>query len=262
MKSIVNKDNCLIYGFPGIVILAIFLFISVVVGNDLGQSSFVRTVSFVGCNGLLWLLYLVLFQFLPVEILEAWQSKKKPTAVSVPETNTCQIMEETIAKETAQSVTPIPPLSEEQYKAYCEDFERQRQEARQQLTLPILDYVRRKMAPFTTEENLALLCEEMEAWCNNSHHIPQAIALKPISEPRDRLKTLDFKHLVWNIGARLGFDNGYSVQVQAEFIKKLFPKELCGIETISLARSLTCEPNKGHIKLDRPLHTDNYIFHF
>lgn len=262
MKSIVNKDNCLVYGFPGIVILAISLFISVVVGNDLGQSSFVGTISFVGCNGLLWLLYLVLFQFLPVEVLEAWQSKKNPTVLSVSETDTRQVVEETTTETVTQSVPPTPPLSEEQYKAYCEDFERQRQEARQQLVLPILDYVRRKMAPFTTEENLALLCEEMETWCNNPHHIPQAIILKPISEPRDRLKTLDFKHLVWNIGARLGFDNGYSVQVQAEFIKKLFPKELAGIETISLARSLTSEPNKGHIKLDRPLHTDNYIFHF
>ena len=47
-----------------------------------------------------------------------------------------------------------------------------------------------------------------------------------------------------------------------EEIKKLFPNELADIETTSLARSLTSEPDKGHIKLDRPLHTDNYTFHF
>lgn len=66
---------------------------------------------------------------------------------------------------------------------------------------------------------------------------------------------------MWNIGARLGFENGYSVQVQAGFIKRLFPNELADIELTSLARSLTSEPDKGHIKLDKPLHTDNYIFH-
>lgn len=118
------------------------------------------------------------------------------------------------------------------------------------------------MAPFTTEENLALLCDEVRAWCDNPLYTPKAISLKPVFNPKDRLRTRDFKHLVWNIGARLGFENGYSVLVQAQFIKKLFPNELADIETTSLARSLTSEPDKGHIKLDRPLHTDNYTFHF
>ena len=76
------------------------------------------------------------------------------------------------------------------------------------------------------------------------------------------MKTVSFKHFIWNISARLGFENGYSGKIQADFIKSLFPNELKDVESKSLERSLTSSPEDGHIKLDRPVHTDNYIFHF
>jgi len=49
--------------------------------------------------------------------------------------------------------------------------------------------------------------------------------------------------------------------VQAGFIKSLFHKELLAVETESLARSLTCDPNKGHIKIDRPKQIGDNSFH-
>ncbi len=162
---------------------------------------------------------------------------------------------------TEQPASPTPSLSKEQYQSYCADFERQKQEAREELATSVLGYVNRKMAPFTTEENFAQLSDEVRAWCDNPLHTPKAIRLKPVSNPKDRLRTVYFKHFVWNIGARLGFENGYSVQVQAGFIRRLFPNELADIELTSLARSLTSEPDRGHIKLNKPLHADNNIFH-
>lgn len=261
---IVNRENCLYYGLPGIVILAVSLMMSTLISTDFGGDTFVKAISFLGCNGLLWLLYLMLFQYLPIGLLEVWQSRKHPVTIRVLETEnkTDKPLPEPVIGHIVQPTVSVPPLSEEQYQSYCADFERQKQETREKLVTSILEYASRKMAPFTTEENLALLCDEVRAWCDNPLYTPKAISLKPVFNPKDRLRTRDFKHLVWNIGARLGFENGYSVLVQAQFIKKLFPNELADIETTSLARSLTSEPDKGHIKLDRPLHTDNYTFHF
>ena len=67
LTTIINKETCLFYGLPGTAILAVSLILSCKVGNDFGGSTFVNTVSFFGCNALLWLLYLVLFQYLPVD---------------------------------------------------------------------------------------------------------------------------------------------------------------------------------------------------
>ena len=57
------------------------------------------------------------------------------------------------------------------------------------------------------------------------------------------MKTVSFKHFIWNIAARLGFENGYSGKIQADFIKSLFPNELKDVESKSLERSLTCSPD-------------------
>ena len=59
---IVNRENCLYYGLPGIVILAVSLMMSTLISTDFGGDTFVKAISFLGCNGLLWLLYLMLFQ--------------------------------------------------------------------------------------------------------------------------------------------------------------------------------------------------------
>ncbi len=68
MKTIANRENCLLYGLPGIVMLGISLLISVRIGNDFGENTFVSAVSFVGCNGLVWLVYLIIFLYLLEEV--------------------------------------------------------------------------------------------------------------------------------------------------------------------------------------------------
>ena len=118
------------------------------------------------------------------------------------------------------------------------------------------------MAPFMEETELDLLRNEIRAWCDNPNYKPKPVKLKTVHGYKDKLKTVSFKHFIWNIAARLGFENGYSGKVQANFIKSLFPNELKEVESKSLERSLTSSPDEGHIKLDRPKHTDNYIFHF
>lgn len=255
LNTLISKETCLFYGLPGTAILAVSLVLSCKVGNDFGGSTFVNTVSFFGCNVLLWLLYLVLFQYLPVDLMRIWLSKTEPNATESVETKN-------IKEPVKYPVSTIQSMTAEEYKAHCAEFERKKQEEHQNLVSPIIDYVGRAMAPFMEETELDLLRNEIRAWCDNPNHKPKPVMLKTIHDYKDKLKTVSFKHFIWNIAARLGFENGYSGKVQAKFIKRLFPNELADIEVISLERSLTSSPDDGHIKLDRPVHTDNYIFHF
>lgn len=255
LSTIISKETCLFYGLPGTAILAVSLILSCKVGNDFGGSTFVNTVSFFGCNTLLWLLYLVLFQYLPVDLMRIWLSRKNLVNIGATEQSTDIGI-------VAAPVSTVHPITAEEYKAHCFEFERKKQEEHQKLVKPIIDYVGRVMSPFMEEAELDLLRNEIRTWCDNPNHEPQPVKLKTIHDYKDKLKTVSFKHFIWNIAARLGFENGYSGKIQADFIKSLFPNELKDVESKSLERSLTSSPDEGHIKLDRPKHTDNYIFHF
>lgn len=259
LNLIISKETCLFYGLPGTAILAVSLVFSCKVGNDLGGSMFVNTVSFFGCNVLLWLVYLLLFQYLPIDLMRVWQLKKKlPTNEIEADKSSAY----SIVKSEESPVVFVKPMTTEEYQSHCDEFEHKKQEEQQKLIDPIMDYVGRMMAPFMEEKELDLLRNEIRTWCGNPNYEPKSVRLKPVHDYKDKLKTVSFKHFIWNIASRLGFENGYSVKVQANFIKSLFPNELSDIGLRSLERSLTCSPDDGHIKLDRPIHTDNYIFHF
>lgn len=329
MKTITNRENCLLYGLPGIVMLGISLLISVRIGNDFGGSTFVSTVSFVGCNGLLWLVYLIIFQYLPEDVETSGRflirkirsklngnveektdknpSKNPPQAtqvktaaeekvepesesedkpkeeqesVSEPESKTetqsesqaeAMPKEEPTSEPQPESVSesrtgltaeeepehgndpePLPQLTSEEYNTYCTEFQQRNDDKKRELATSIMNYVNRIMAPFMTEEELPKLCNEINGWCMDAAYKPTPISLKYTADTKDRLKTLDLKHFIWNIGERLGADNGYTGVVRSRFIKNLFPDVLQDAEVVSLQRTLTIEPEKGHIKLDRP----------
>lgn len=264
LTMIISKETCLFYGFPGTAILAVSLILSCKVGNDFGGSTFVNTVSFFGCNTLLWLLYLVLFQYLPVDLMRIWLSRAELTGVESEKVKTeaAPSSDNTVVKSVVSTTAAVQPMSTEEYHAHCAEFERKKQEEHQLLVDCIIDYVGRVMSPFIEMLELDLLRNEIRAWCDNPNYEPKPVKLKSVHENRDRLKTVSFKHFIWNIAARLGFENGYSGKIQADFIKSLFPNELKDVESKSLERSLTSSPEDGHIKLDRPKHTDNYAFHF
>lgn len=257
LNTFISEETCLFYGLPGIAILAVSLVLSCKVANDFGGNTFVNAVSCWGCNVLLWLTYLLLFQYLPNDLMKIWLSRKETSALMLSETKT-----DINIKTVEHPVITAQPITTEEYQANCAEFERKKQENHQKLVTPIIDYVSRIMSPFVDESELDLLRNEITAWCYNPKHRPQSVKIKPVHDNKDRLKTVSFKHLVWNIASRLGSENGYTIKAQARFIKGLFPNELSDIELNSLAKSLTCYPNDGHIKLDRPVHTDNYVFHF
>lgn len=180
LSTIISEETCLFYGLPGTAILAVSLILSCKVGNDFAGSTFVNTVSFFGCNVLLWLLYLVLFQYLPVDLMRIWLSKTKPNATESVETKNI--------KETVKyPVVTIQPMTAEEYKAHCAEFEFKKQEEHQKLVSPIIDYVGRAMAPFMEETELDLLRNEIRAWCDNPNYKPKPVKLKTIHDYKDKL---------------------------------------------------------------------------
>lgn len=279
MKTITNRENCLLYGLPGIVMLGISLLISIRIGNDFGGSTFVSAVSFVGCNGLLWLVYLIIFQYLPEDVETSGkflirkirsklngtveEKKDKKSAKNPPQATQVKTVaeekadpesesENKLKEEQENAPEPLPQLTSEEYNTYCTEFQQRNDDKKRELATSIMNYVNRIMAPFMTEEELPKLCNEINGWCMDAAYKPTPISLKYTADTKDRLKTLDLKHFIWNIGERLGANNGYTGIVRSRFIKNLFPDALQDAEVVSLQRTLTIEPEKGHIKLDRP----------
>ncbi len=150
LNTIISKETCLFYGLPGTAILAVSLILSCKVGNDFGESTFVNTVSFFGCNALLWLLYLILFQYLPVDLMRICLSRAELTGVESEDVKTeaAPLSDNTVVKSVVSPTAAVQPMSTEEYHAHCAEFERKKQEEHQKLVNPIIDYVGRVMAPF------------------------------------------------------------------------------------------------------------------
>lgn len=126
------REACLVWGLPGVAILAISLLAAVSIGGDFEHDGFVRTVTFIGSNLLLWLLYALLFQMLPAELYGCVSGKKRShssipieTAVSADKAKDAR----PIATETA-TVTDIrtkeqPVSGVDSYAMRCEQHKRQ-----------------------------------------------------------------------------------------------------------------------------------------
>ena len=171
LNTLISKETSLFYGLPGTAILAVSLILSSKVGNDFGGSTFVNTVSFFGCNALLWLLYLVLFQYLPVDLMRIWLSRKNHVGIKATKNNAD-------IGTVATPVSTVHPMTAEEYKAHCAEFERKKQEEHQKLVKPIIDYVGRVMAPFMEETELDLLRSEIRTWCDTPNHTPPTSQVK------------------------------------------------------------------------------------
>lgn len=102
------------------------------------------------------------------------------------------------------------------------------------------------MSPFVSEESIASLCNEIRCWCLNPGYKPYDIAL------RVKLSTNDLCHFIWNIGERLGRDNGYDGECRANFTKRLFASTLSKVDIPTL-RNMTKTASSDKIPLDRPL---------
>ncbi|MDE6650611.1 MAG: hypothetical protein K2K45_11850 [Muribaculaceae bacterium] len=265
-------DACLFYGLPGIVILSVSMMASIKVGADFGGDGMVRTGTFLGCNLFLWLSYYTLFISLPESLMLCFGKRDKtvvtvdisePTCIAEIQVSDESMIEAEPEKENEEPVEELPstddvsisedpvaepsvlPIVKLDYHAICLEYEQRRTVERTELIEDIIEYAGRTMAPFVSEKNMICLCEEIRCWCSNPQHEPSEICL------RDRLSTNDLCHFIWNIGVRLGRNNGYSGECRAKFVKRMFALSLSEVELSSL-KNMTKRTSADRIPLDEP----------
>lgn len=249
-------DAGLFYGLPGIAILAVSLMASVKVGADFGGDGMVRTGTFLVCNLLLWLSYHIIFISLPDSLAQCF-GKRDVALVSVDISEPAGMAEVPVAEDPTAvaepenkddnpiAEPPVQPIVTLDYRSICHEYEQRQQAERAGLIEDIIEYAGRTMAPFVSEKNMIRLCEEIRCWCSNPQHVPSEICL------RDRLSTNDLCHFIWNIGVRLGRNNGYSGVCRAKFVKRLFALSLADVELPSL-KNMTKRTSADRIPLDEP----------
>ena len=132
------------------------------------------------------------------------------------------------------------------YRQICLEYEQRQAAEKAGLIESIIGYAGHAMSPFVSEDDIVRLCNEVQCWCLNPEYKPSDIAL------RVRLSTNDLCHFVWNIGERLGRDNGYDGECRASFAKRLFASALSKVDIPSL-RNMTKTASTDRIPLDRPL---------
>ena len=271
-KSDTFLDACLFYGLPGIAILAVSMMAAIKVGADFAGDGMVRTGTFLGCNLLLWLSYHTLFISLPESLMLCF-GKRDKTVVTVDIPEPPNIAEVPVPKEPVSAVEPekedeapveelpstddvsisedpvaepsVLPIVKLDYHAICLEYEQRQTAERTELIEDIIEYAGRTMAPFVSETNMIRLCEEIRCWCSNPQHEPSEVSL------RDRLSTNDLCHFIWNIGVRLGRNNGYSGECRAKFVKRMFALSLADVELSSL-KNMTKRTSADRIPLDEP----------
>ncbi len=295
MNNIVTKESCMFYGAPGLVILIISTLATVNISSHFNENTLVTGVAFVGCNVSGWLAYLLL-QYSLRDLLQVTdilrgrnnQPLQLVTQSSEGAQSTVTVSEEALEdtrcqeKQISESIVstdaldtqipqqadevvlnnPIPTpvsISQKQYDKVQMQFEQNVATEKADRMRVMIEYANSVLAPFVEHDNLVKLCEELKKWCEDSEYRPEAIPLKYISDYKNRLSTIDFKHFVWNIGERMYDKTYYTSTCRAQFIKSMFPDSLSG-NTIDSLRNLTNLPARGFIKLDKP-RGSSYAFH-
>lgn len=201
----------------------------------------------------------------PLESLESNDSKVTVEAKESEEaTETMQSKESAQPMQTMEYVkqeecvmrkdTKIPVLSSEAYTQRNEEYMAELEAERSRVLAAIIEYVHYTMSCFMKEEDMPSFCQEIVNWADDPYYAPKSANLKV------KLSTIELRHFIWNIGERLGRENGYDGYARALFAMSLFPLEFTGIE-IDTVKNFTVEPRKGRIKLDRP-DPESYEFHY
>ena len=295
-ENMTVRDYCLLWGCPGLVILAISLLVSLKVGNDFGQDNFAKFVTFVISSGLLGTVYF-LFQSVLAEVSfkVQYRQHKETTLLTdqeaemIPKESTGNVnleqVQECLAEIPHQTESAQEPLSEELQEPTVEvsdlaeptkevpdtvessteqsDLYAQRckeyqreQEQRRQNTIDAI-------MEYVTHTMSPYIYdnEELEKLCDAIRKWADDWQHLPVPiRLNSTLTTLDLRHFVWNIAERLGSKKDYTGEVRAIFIKRMFPDVMKDIELDSI-RNFKFQPDTGSIVIDDPDKGD-YHFHY
>ncbi|MDO4208417.1 MAG: hypothetical protein Q4E44_01970 [bacterium] len=274
------REIILVYGMPGIVICMVSLLAAVKVGNDFPDSSLAEIITFMASNLLLWLVYWTVFQSLPQEVMTTIRKERTqqhPTLHLIEEhedaeTTTLkqgtateayalnEAIEEqavivTASQTQAQPQEPSTDIIQDIYNRRRIEFAQSQSDQRAAMLDSIDAYIIDVMSPFAEMETIAVIQGEIRQWADDHSYTPSKVSVS------NQLTTLDVRHFIWNIAARLRMnDNRYTSEVQGEFIKRMFPDICKDAEAYYLSKNLTASPQEGFIKIDRPT-KDDFRFH-
>ena len=245
-------EQCVAWGFPGVVICSVSLLVAMSIGKDFSYSSIVEVIVFLTSNLFFWLLYVSVFQFLPQDMLASWAKKKRsdgPVPTTIREGNE-KATESPDFSESANPTNPAP-LTASDIHAIYEQRNRQRQSAllkrRERILASVRSYILEVLSPFVDMETLSIIQEDVMAWVDDREHKPVAV------DAGNGWTTLDCRHFIWNITARLRLLGGdYPVFLQGLFIKRMFPVVCKDAEAEYLGKNLTIKPNEGFVRIDKP----------
>ena len=254
-------EQCIAWGFPGVIICSVSLLVAMSIGKDFSDSSVVEVIVFLTSNLFFWLLYVSVFQFLPQDVLASWAKKERsdgpvPTAIREEDE---KVTESPDFSESANPTNPAP-LTASDIHAIYEQRNRQRQSAllqrRERILASIRSYILEVMSPFVDMETLRIIQEDVMAWAEDREHKPIAV------DAGNGWTTLDCRHFIWNITARLRLLGGdYPVFSQGLLIKRMFPAVCKDAEAEYLGKNLTIKPDEGFVHIDKP-NKDDWRFRF
>ena len=275
------REMILVYGMPGIVICMVSLLAAVKVGNDFPDSSLAELITFMASNLLLWLVYWTVFQSLPQEVMNTICKDRTHQHPALPlievieeneDTETTTLKQGTGAEDSAlheaieeqaaivtasqtQSQTPTTDVIQDIYNRRRIEFAQNQSDRRAAMLDGIDTYIIDVMSPFAEMETIAVIQGEIRQWADDHSYSPSKVSVS------NQLTTLDVRHFIWNIAARLRMDNNrYTSEVQGEFIKRMFPDICKDAEVYYLSKNLTASQHEGFIKIDRPT-KDDFRFH-
>lgn len=247
-------DYGIAWGFPGVAICIISVLASLKVGGDFPHSMLAEAMTFLSSFVLLWLLYTILFQQLPSDIAGA-------IARTVKTESPTEGQESEDGRDDGAPVMPDgirtdqPHTQEETFERHRLAFRRKEELRRQEMLASVRHYVLECISPFAEMDTVRRIQEDVMAWADNPGHVPAAAAVSR------QLTTLDLRHFVWNIAARLRMSgHTYTTLAQGFFIKRMFPDTCKYAEADYLGKNLRLRPDEGIITIDKPLR-DSPLFH-
>lgn len=244
MKTNKLFSDWAVYMIASPAILAISLMAALCVSCDFHNDSFVKSVTFVGCNILLWTIYLAMVNC-PYEVMCTMQ---KNTAKEVSS-------DITVDRPLSEDAIPQPEpvrYSHEDYVKRVETQEKERKDEKERRLKAVLEYTHRTMSRFLHEEELNTLLDEIRKWSEDLNYTPCVI-----NRFKKNVGNLPLRHFVWNIAERLG-RREYNMAIRIDFIRTLFPKPFEGLDYSTL-KNLKAPCSKELIPIDEPVNGELFF---
>lgn len=295
-ENMAVRVYCLVWGYPGLVILTISLFVSLKVGNDFGQDNFAKFVTFVISSGLLGTVY-YLFQSVLAEVSLRLQNGQHEGTILLTDQEAEAVTEDSTDNDIIEQVqecrAEVLPQTESAQEHLSEELQESTIEISDSAepTKEIADtietsseqpdlYAQRckeyqreqeQRRQNTIDAIMGYVTHTMSPYIYDNDELEKLLdAIRKWADDwqhipvpirlKSTLTTLDLRHFVWNIAERLGSKKDYSGRVRADFIKRMFPDVMRDIEQDSI-RNFKFQPDTGNIVIDEPDKGD-YHFHF